>query len=349
MFYTIRKILKVLLFAIYQFFYFIYKRIDKELDSIAEYLDGTKLAFAYQKNDKQYVFKFQYMKEKIKLSLWFCTMILTYWVGVQLYNYYEASKEVVITPTITPIKVEKIKDFTQTEKIANINFTRSLLYNHIAEWEGEYGWQKHDVGGETMRGVTIGTYNALCKDIYGFAPTKEHFLSLKKEDVNKFIDKFMEIYRTDKLNSFKLQFILTEMYWGGSRGTVLLIGEVNKQYKKNFKFNKLVYNRLEDDFLMWANGLSVKEQNTLANFLLNSFISVRLSVASKYKSQVKFMAGWNNRFQKMKSFLDYYELHEVESDNEVVERKYSGWKYEEILKINNITEIKKGNKLIVKL
>lgn len=363
MFYTIRKIIKIILTAIYWFGTLIYTKIDKELEAIAEYLDGIKLAFAYQKNDRQFIYKIMYQKEKIKLGLWICICILFWWGAVKGYDKIQSidlseTEEIKVdSVTLLPKATSK---FTSLEKKVSDDFVIKFLLPHIAKWEGGWGHQKYDAGGETMCGITLGTYNQLCKQIYGFNPTKAHFLALNKAkagegldpdmpDTKLFINEFRKMYRTDKINHPIIQIILTELYWGGNGAMLRLNNEIFKQYKVRFKFYKNNMNRLEDDFITWTNKLTIEEQNKFAHFLASSFIVVRSNIAARRKTQVKFLAGWNNRYHDMKNQIDLYSVYEVKENDENIETKFKGFTKYELFGLNQIDRIVKGQKLITKI
>ena len=216
-----------------------------------------------------------YQREKIKVALWICLFLLTYWLSVQGFNKlteFELTPEnkQVIDSLNSVIPVDS--KYTLVEKKANVDFAEKILIPHIVKWEGGYSNQKHDAGGETMGGITFGTYNSLCEAIYGIKPSKEHFMTLTSKDTEVFIKKFESLYHTDRINHFKIKTVLTELYWGGNRAMLRLNDEIFKQYGKKFKFNSNNLNRLENDFIVWVNTLSVEEQNKFAHFILSSFI-----------------------------------------------------------------------------
>lgn len=89
-----------------------------------------------------------------------------------------------------------------------------LLYPFIGLWEGLYSNNPNDKGGVTMRGITWGTYQALCKIVLGFEPTVANHAALTVANAQKFILYFWNQCKASGLNSQRIANMIVDWNWG---------------------------------------------------------------------------------------------------------------------------------------
>ena len=78
----------------------------------------------------------------------------------------------------------------------------------IMKWEGNYGNDPDDLGGETRKGITYKTWKSV------FGDTHDRFMKMSDEDWNKvFHDLFWSKIQGDSINSQRIANIMADWVW----------------------------------------------------------------------------------------------------------------------------------------
>lgn len=155
-----------------------------------------------------------------------------------------------------------------------------ILKPFILAWEGGFVNDKHDTGGATNMGVTIGTYKLYCRKKGYPVPTVERLKALDDKtwtDIYKTM--FWDKCRGDEIQNQNVANLLVDFYWhSGTYATKFIQGIVGTT----------------------ADGIigskSIAAINAMdARRLFEEYKVVRLEWLRKRANAWKYFKGWSNR------------------------------------------------------
>lgn len=172
----------------------------------------------------------------------------------------------------------------------------------IYKWEGGRSNDPVDRGGDTMRGITIGTYNHLYTQLTGKPATRENFVGLLTNDKEHgmFVKAFWD--KATFNGAIKNEAVAAqvfEWYWGS--GTA---GIKSWQRMLNEKFGAKL--PITGNFLEMTtkatNAIPPKRLLEVAKAWRLQFLK-NITIANP--SQNKFLKGWTNR---VNDFFNFYTI-----------------------------------------
>lgn len=213
-----------------------------------------------------------------------------------------------LTFLMLPISCEKSINKVNNKNLIKMNKMEKPDYRiyvpFVLRWEGGVSNNAADRGGLTYKGITHGTYNALCKIVLKKDPDKQHFLSLTDEEVGLFVKHYWDkSTNNNQIASQKIAEAITSWFWGSGRlGLKWYQQMLNKEYGC-----KLVVNGIIDN-------TSIEAINSIdADSLFRMSIKYRYNrfyqICRQNPSQKVFLKGWLNRLQdfaERHGELDFY-------------------------------------------
>lgn len=89
-----------------------------------------------------------------------------------------------------------------------------LLVPIIEKWEGGWSDDPTDKGGATMRGITLYTYRAYCKNNRLPAPTKDDLKNISQDKWDAiFKNMFWDKWKADRIENQSVANILVDWFW----------------------------------------------------------------------------------------------------------------------------------------
>lgn len=162
----------------------------------------------------------------------------------------------------------------------------------IRKWEGEYGNDPDDAGGETRKGITYTTWKSV------FGDTHERFMLMSDEDWNEVYTKlFWSKIQGDKIHSQIVANAVADWAWcSGVKPAILNLQQA---------CNRLGGVGLTEDGMIGAKTLLAVNSFDGMN-LFKSYCSEHrefLNAIVKSRPQnAKFLKGWNNRIDDLEKF-----------------------------------------------
>lgn len=169
----------------------------------------------------------------------------------------------------------------------------------IATWEGGRVNDPIDRGGDTVRGITIGTFNGLYTKLTGKPATRANFIGLLKNetDYNKFIKAYWDIATNGgAIKNSTVAAQMFEWFWGSGYDGL-------KSWQK--MLNTLYGKKLVVDGIVGINTVnatnSIEPKRILAD-AINWRIAFLENIVKNDPSQARFIKGWKNRVNAFTKF-----------------------------------------------
>lgn len=160
----------------------------------------------------------------------------------------------------------------------------------VLRWEGGKSDSIYDKGGLTNKGVTYSTYQAVCVNVFGKKPTKEHFLSLTDDEVGLVVKYFWDKSTYfNRIESQKIAEAITGWRWGsGDLGLQWWQMMLNKEFGCNLVVDGIIgkasiaaINSIDPDVLF----------RKAIEYRMKRFLTICEQDASQYNNLV----GWLRR------------------------------------------------------
>lgn len=163
----------------------------------------------------------------------------------------------------------------------------------IKKWEGDYGNDPDDLGGETRKGITYTTWKSV------FGDTHDRFMKMSDEDWAKvFHDLFWSKIQGDKINSQKIADILVDWVWTSGASVPCK----RLQALLNTMGNNLVVDGKIGDVSIAA--INNADQNKLYTAIIKDRFDYLDEICKARPKNLKFLKGWQNRITNLtKSYL----------------------------------------------
>lgn len=160
---------------------------------------------------------------------------------------------------------------------------------HIAKWEGGYSNDPLDRGGETVRGITWGTYQTIGPKL-GFPATKERFLKLTFDDFAKFVKYFWDRSSANEIRDKRNAAHITQLRWGNANRI--------PQFLNKIFAAKGIQDRVPSDTLLTKQN--IKNINSLnQDELFDTIHKLKMDhyegIIRNDPSQSRFRTGWQRR------------------------------------------------------
>jgi lysozyme family protein len=155
----------------------------------------------------------------------------------------------------------------------------------------EGGWVNDpaDKGGETNRGITLGTFNFLCKRTLGLEPTHELFMSLSREQVALFVKWYWDDVRASEFYSQAVAEYVTDWNWGSGLSAKKCLQRVlTTVFRKNLSVDGII----GPASIEAANSVSGPD---LLAALYRERIAFYERIAPDGSTNARFRKGWKNR------------------------------------------------------
>lgn len=163
----------------------------------------------------------------------------------------------------------------------------------IKKWEGEYGNDPDDAGGETRKGITYKTWKAV------FGDTHDRFMEMKDEDWNFIFKKlFWDPMRGDTIQSQLVANIMVDWMWcSGKKSPAKRLQTVLVQ---DFGCHIDIDGAIGKQTIRALNSVDEKK---LAEAILEERFDFLNDICVTRPQNKKFLKGWQNRIKDlMKSF-----------------------------------------------
>jgi len=164
------------------------------------------------------------------------------------------------------------------------------LIPFLLRWEGGEVNDPNDKGGHTNKGVTYGTYEQLCKGIYGVNPSKAHFISLTDNEVGLIVKHFWDkSTNNNQIRCQKVAEAITTWRWGsGTQGLMWFQMMLNQSFSGKLSIDGVIGKGTID-------LINSQNQDLLFKSALE-YRAERFNLICKFNtSQEIYLRGWLNR------------------------------------------------------
>lgn len=172
----------------------------------------------------------------------------------------------------------------QTEIMAN----HRILKPFILKWEGGFANDPNDLGGATMKGITLDTYKAYCRRKGYPQPTIERLKNIPDkhwEEIYKTL--YWDRWKADLIRSQRVANILVDWVWHSGKH-----GIIRPQMVLGVTADGIVGNKT----ITAVNQAGDK----LFDALWQDRVSFLTSIAKSRPQNAKFLRGWLNRLNDLK-------------------------------------------------
>jgi lysozyme family protein len=176
----------------------------------------------------------------------------------------------------------------------------SKIYNQVVKWEGTTIENvEGDMGGLTNTGITYKYYKVHCKNVFGKNPTLKHFTNLTLNDKKAMYKEMWNRLQLNDLTSFKVATCVYDFCFN-SQFAIREIQEVLISYGLPIVADNIIG---PQTIKALNDAIVLKTEKVLLEDLINKRIEY-VTYISKKPNQSKFLKGWLNRINDLKTFLD---------------------------------------------
>ncbi|HTF04287.1 MAG TPA: glycosyl hydrolase 108 family protein [Bacteroidia bacterium] len=159
----------------------------------------------------------------------------------------------------------------------------------IKKWEGEYGNDPDDAGGETRKGITYNTWKSV------FGDTHDRFMAMSDDDWTAIFKKlFWDRIMGDQINSQSVANLLVDWVWTSGTKTPskitqqLLIDNFGSTIAADGAFGKLS-----------VAALNAVDQKKLFDLIVQRRFKFLDDIVAARPQNQKFLKGWQNRINDL--------------------------------------------------
>lgn len=171
--------------------------------------------------------------------------------------------------------------------------TYTNIIPFIKQWEGNYGNNPDDAGGETREGITYTTWQSV------FGPTHDRFMAMADADWDTiFKQLFWDRVYGDQINSQAVAEVMVDWAWCSGPGAPAK--SVQAQLVQNFG-SKIAIDGMIG--MQTVNAINAVDGQALAEALVKDHLAFVASIPAQDDPNDVFLKGWQNRINALASQL----------------------------------------------
>lgn len=184
-----------------------------------------------------------------------------------------------------------IQEREQPKKEINADFKKAYL--HLRKWEGNYGWERYDAGGETYAGISR-TYNPLWNGWIVLDYYKKSHKIIKHQLIQEMefwvLDYYLTRWFNEGFDSLTNQEIATYLFDYRNSGPISYIHTRRVLVEMNYIIST---DGMSDSRLIYI--LNSVNTESFLNKLRQMRMKYYVRSAKRHKGHINFLEGWLSR------------------------------------------------------